>query len=129
MGRKRTEQKLHLKGRQNPTRSAGRLQTRSQNYRLVRPQKLRAWRRYDFRRGRECFPGYRKAGDQGVFDQIARYNLSFQVPYLTVTNGHEHYACYVDLEKSELRFLEEIPEFEEWIEGRNSNSNSNSNSK
>ncbi len=56
--------------------------------------------------------------DQGVFDQIARYNLAFQVPYLTVTNGHDHYASYVDLEKNELRFLEEIPGFEEWIEGR-----------
>ena len=49
--------------------------------------------------------------DQGTFDQIARYNMAFRVPYLVVSNGHEHYACHVDPDTQELRFLEEIPEF------------------
>jgi hypothetical protein len=50
--------------------------------------------------------------EQGTFDQIARYNMVFRVPYLVVTNGEEHYACQVDPDSQELRFLNEIPEFQ-----------------
>ncbi|MFB6259046.1 MAG: type I restriction enzyme HsdR N-terminal domain-containing protein [Flavobacteriales bacterium] len=51
--------------------------------------------------------------DQGVFDQIVRYNIAFKVPYLVVTNGREHYACHVGRSEQELRFLTEIPKFRE----------------
>ncbi len=51
--------------------------------------------------------------DQGVFDQVARYNIAFNVPYLVVTNGLEHYACRVDPEEHELHFLNDIPSFQE----------------
>ncbi len=51
--------------------------------------------------------------DQQVFDQIARYNIAFEVPYLVVTNGQEHYACHVGLTEQKLRFLNDIPEFRE----------------
>ncbi|MFB6258324.1 MAG: type I restriction enzyme HsdR N-terminal domain-containing protein [Flavobacteriales bacterium] len=51
--------------------------------------------------------------DQEVFDQLARYNIAFKVPYFAVTNGREHYACKVDPNSHELHFLEEIPEFQD----------------
>jgi type I site-specific restriction endonuclease len=50
--------------------------------------------------------------NQDTFDQAARYNLSLQVAYLIITNGLEHYACKVDFAKQEVRFLQEIPDFE-----------------
>ncbi len=46
---------------------------------------------------------------QDTFDQIARYNLPLQVPYLLVTNGIHSYCCEMDYEKSNYHFLEEIP--------------------
>jgi len=48
---------------------------------------------------------------QDVFDQIARYNLALQVPYLLVTNGAITLCCEVDLQKKEWRFLDELPEY------------------
>ncbi|MGD1846744.1 MAG: type I restriction enzyme HsdR N-terminal domain-containing protein [Salibacteraceae bacterium] len=49
--------------------------------------------------------------DQKVFDQIARYNMSLQVPYLAVTNGLEHYYCYIDLANRSYRFLPDCPAY------------------
>lgn len=48
---------------------------------------------------------------QEAFDQVARYNIALKVPYLVVTNGHEHYVAQVDLQAQELRPLDKIPEF------------------
>ncbi|HKJ40959.1 MAG TPA: type I restriction enzyme HsdR N-terminal domain-containing protein [Sunxiuqinia sp.] len=48
---------------------------------------------------------------QQTFDQITRYNMTYKVPYLIVSNGMEHYCCSVDLEKQSYAFLKEIPEF------------------
>lgn len=50
---------------------------------------------------------------QDVFEQIARYNMTLNVNYLVVTNGLEHFVCFIDHEKSEYRFLKEIPDFSE----------------
>lgn len=50
---------------------------------------------------------------QDTFDQISRYNLTFKVPYLIVTNGLAHYCCKIDLEKKSSEFLKEIPDFED----------------
>lgn len=50
---------------------------------------------------------------QDTFDQISRYNLTFKVPYLMVTNGMSHYCCQIDFENNSYHFLEEIPYFEE----------------
>jgi Type I restriction enzyme R protein N terminus (HSDR_N) len=49
--------------------------------------------------------------DQAVFDQIARYNLKFKVPYLMVTNGLATYCCQIDHLKEGYHFLSEIPNF------------------
>lgn len=70
---------------------------------------------------------------QGVFDQIARYNLRLRVPFLVVTNGLTTYCCRVflaafdeDLTQNFLlmeeenfephryfEFLEKIPTFDQ----------------
>ena len=34
--------------------------------------------------------------DQNVFDQIARYNLKLNVPYIWVTNGMNHFFATID---------------------------------
>jgi type I site-specific restriction endonuclease len=48
---------------------------------------------------------------QSVFEQLARYNLQLNVPYLVVTNGLTHFFCkYSDTEKQYL-FLKNIPEY------------------
>lgn len=47
--------------------------------------------------------------DQKTFDQVARYNMVHKVKLLAVTNGLQHYYCNIDFEKSEYRFIEELP--------------------
>ena len=46
---------------------------------------------------------------QKTFEQIARYNLSLQVPYLLVTNGRQSYCCQIDFAAQSFSFLKEIP--------------------
>ncbi|MBQ8051529.1 MAG: type I restriction enzyme HsdR N-terminal domain-containing protein [Bacteroidaceae bacterium] len=50
---------------------------------------------------------------QKVFDQITRYNIVLRVPYLIVSNGHQHYACRVDYAHNSYEFLSEIPDYGE----------------
>jgi hypothetical protein len=47
--------------------------------------------------------------NQEVFEQVARYNIVFKVPYLVVTNGIEHYCAKVDLKENSFEFLQELP--------------------
>lgn len=44
---------------------------------------------------------------QKTFDQITRYNMVLQVPYLIVSNGMQHYCCRVETDK--VTFLDCIP--------------------
>ena len=55
---------------------------------------------------------------QAVFDQVAMYNMALKVPYLAVTNGMMHFACYIDHESGEIIFLKEIPEYEQMVKIR-----------
>lgn len=48
---------------------------------------------------------------QGVFDQIARYNIVHRVPLLLVSNGMQHYYCEIDFENSSYNFIEELPHY------------------
>lgn len=48
-----------------------------------------------------------------VFDQIGLYNLSYNVPWLVVTNGLKHYCCRFDKESGQYRFTDRIPEWKE----------------
>lgn len=49
--------------------------------------------------------------NQHTFDQIARYNISLQVPYLIVTNGMNHYCCSIDFENKSYLFHQTIPSY------------------
>jgi hypothetical protein len=49
--------------------------------------------------------------NQQVFDQIARYNLKLEVPYLVVTNGIHHIYCSMDLENKKYVFIKDLPKF------------------
>jgi hypothetical protein len=48
---------------------------------------------------------------QTVFDQVAMYNMTLNVPYLAVTNGLTHYACRIDHALRTYAFLTEIPAY------------------
>ncbi len=50
---------------------------------------------------------------QETFEQIARYNMVFKVPYLIVSNGINHYCCQIDFETNSFEFLNEIPDYSE----------------
>ncbi len=50
---------------------------------------------------------------QDTFYQIARYNKVLMASLLILTNGLQHYCAFVDLKNKELKFLPEIPDFEE----------------
>jgi predicted type IV restriction endonuclease len=50
---------------------------------------------------------------QETFDQIARYNMSLNVPWLMVSNGLQHFCCRINSEKDGYDFLKEIPEYED----------------
>jgi hypothetical protein len=50
---------------------------------------------------------------QDVFDQVAIYNMTLNVPYLVVTNGIEHFACRIDHRNSTYEFLKDIPDYPE----------------
>jgi hypothetical protein len=41
--------------------------------------------------------------------QIAQYNSNLHVDYLMITNGNEHFNCYINREKSTFDFLESLP--------------------
>lgn len=48
---------------------------------------------------------------QQVFDQIARYNMTHQVPLLAVTNGLQHYFCHINFEQKTYQFIEQLPDY------------------
>lgn len=50
---------------------------------------------------------------QATFDQIARYNMRYRVPYLIVSNGLHHFCCKIDFLSESYVFLKEIPDFNE----------------
>ncbi len=49
--------------------------------------------------------------NQEVFEQIGRYNSTFKVPYLIVSNGFDHYCAKINFENSSFEFLHEIPNY------------------
>lgn len=48
---------------------------------------------------------------QSSFDQIARYNLTLNAPYLMVTNGLNHYFCTMNHDMGNYEFLETLPNY------------------
>ena len=51
------------------------------------------------------------AVDQTTFEQIARYNLVFQVPFLLVTNGISTFCCKMDADTEGWTFRNDIPTY------------------
>ena len=51
--------------------------------------------------------------DQGVFDQIARYNWKARADFLMVTNGLDHYYCQMDYTRKKYSFLKDLPDYSE----------------
>lgn len=48
---------------------------------------------------------------QNTFDQIARYNIVHQVPYLIVSNGMNHYCSMINFEGKSYEFIKEVPDY------------------
>lgn len=46
---------------------------------------------------------------QSVFEQVARYNLQIQAPYLLVCNGPEAYCCQLNHKEKQVQFLSQLP--------------------
>lgn len=54
---------------------------------------------------------------QKVFDQIARYNIVMNAPYLIVSNGLKHYCCrFGGCSAGGYVFLRDIPCFSELVQ-------------
>ena len=53
--------------------------------------------------------------DDPVFEQIATYNMKFNVACLVVTNGMRHYACKLKGEGGKPEYLLVIPLYEELL--------------
>ncbi len=51
--------------------------------------------------------------NQEVFEQVARYNVVFKVPYLLVTNGLDHYCSKVNFDDNDFEFLQELPVYKD----------------
>jgi predicted type IV restriction endonuclease len=62
----------------------------------------------------ECKAGNVKI-TQDVFEQISKYNIQFNVEYLLVSNGKEHYMCKLDHQSKTYIFLNEIPDYRAMI--------------
>lgn len=50
---------------------------------------------------------------QAVFQQIYSYNSVLKADYLIVSNGVNHYCCYVDYKKMKVEYLRDIPLYTE----------------
>ena len=59
----------------------------------------------------ECKSPEIKIG-QSTFEQVSVYNINFHVKYLIITNGLQHYCCFVDFKDRSVNFLKEIPDYE-----------------
>ena len=47
---------------------------------------------------------------QETFYQIARYNLTLQVPYMVITNGMEHYCLFFN--GKDFEYLDDLPAYQ-----------------
>ena len=51
--------------------------------------------------------------NQETFDQIARYNMALNANYLVVTNGLQHYCCYIDHAGQSYSFVADVPSYDD----------------
>lgn len=53
--------------------------------------------------------------DNDVFEQISRYNLVLQAPFLIVSNGIKHYALKINFSTRSTTFLATIPDYQDML--------------
>ena len=58
----------------------------------------------------ECKAAHVPLGEE-VFDQIARYNIPLQMPWLVITNGISHYCLKFCMDTCRYGFADEIPDY------------------
>lgn len=46
-----------------------------------------------------------------TFNQICRYNMVVQAPYIIASNGMAHYCCHINYENKSYSFLPQIPNY------------------
>lgn len=44
-----------------------------------------------------------------TFEQLARYNLQMQAPFLAITNGMSTFCCALDFEQKSFSYLTDLP--------------------
>lgn len=52
---------------------------------------------------------------QDTFDQIVRYNMILRARYLIVSNGINHYCCFIDYNANTYHFIPQIPNYRDLI--------------
>lgn len=50
-----------------------------------------------------------------VVYQIAQYNSKLNVDYLLITNGIEHYYCFINRQTNAIQYLENLPDWNEIV--------------
>lgn len=50
---------------------------------------------------------------QDAFDQVARYHMALRPNYVAVSNGIEHYYCWIDHKLKDYAFIDELPLYSE----------------
>ena len=48
---------------------------------------------------------------QRTFDQICRYNMQLHVRWLVVSNGMQHYGCFIDYDRATYHFQPQLPSY------------------
>lgn len=50
---------------------------------------------------------------QAAFDQISRYNITYKVPFLLISNGINHYVCQINFDTKSYTYIQELPHYTE----------------
>lgn len=53
---------------------------------------------------------------RAAFEQLARYNLRLNVPYLIVTNGVSHFFCRFSEQEKQFVFIDDIPDYNDLLQ-------------
>ena len=49
---------------------------------------------------------------QTVVEQVGRYNKTLRAPYISVSNGRQHFFFQIDFETEKITYLEDMPEYQ-----------------
>jgi len=51
--------------------------------------------------------------NESVFDQVVRYHMVLQSPFIAVTNGQRHFCCRLNKDTGKWEFLNSFPSYKE----------------